>query len=67
MITALCFINTTPEHISSAGAAIAQIEGVRSVYSVTGKIDLVAIIELTSSPLLRTGIPPAAYAADARA
>jgi DNA-binding Lrp family transcriptional regulator len=46
MITALCFINTTPEHISSAGAAIAQIEGVRSVYSVTGKIDLVAIIEV---------------------
>ena len=38
MITALCFINTTPEHISSAGDAIAQIAGVKSVYSVTGKI-----------------------------
>ncbi len=47
MITARCFINTSPEHISSAGAAIAQIEGVRSVYSVTGKIDLIAIIEVT--------------------
>jgi len=46
MITALCFINTTPEHISSAGDAIAQIAGVKSVYSVTGKIDLVAIIEV---------------------
>ena len=46
MITAMCFINATPDHISSAGNAIAQIEGVRSVYSVTGKIDLVAIIEV---------------------
>ena len=46
MITAICFINATPDHISSAGNAIAQIEGVRSVYSVTGKIDLVAIIEV---------------------
>lgn len=48
MITALCFINTESESISSAGDAIAQIKGVRSVYSVTGKIDLVAIIEVNS-------------------
>ena len=46
MITAICFINTNPAHISSAGNLIAQIDGVRSVYSVTGKIDLVAIIEV---------------------
>ncbi len=48
MITALCFINTDSDSISSAGDAIAQIQGVRSVYSVTGKIDLVAIIEVNS-------------------
>lgn len=46
MITALCFINTDPDQISVAGDAIAQVQGVRSVYSVTGKIDLVAIIEV---------------------
>ena len=48
MITALCFINTDSESIASGGDAIAQIKGVRSVYSVTGKIDLVAIIEVNS-------------------
>ena len=54
MITAICFINATPDHISSAGNAIAQIEGVRSVYSVTGKIDLVAIIEVKDHCLALT-------------
>jgi DNA-binding Lrp family transcriptional regulator len=48
MITALCFINTDPNQISTAGDSIAQIRGVRSVYSVTGKIDLVAIIEVNT-------------------
>lgn len=47
MITAICFINTTPDTIASAGDAIAQIDGVRSAYSVTGTIDLVVIIEVT--------------------
>ncbi|MCF8531008.1 MAG: Lrp/AsnC ligand binding domain-containing protein [Candidatus Nanopelagicales bacterium] len=48
MITALCFINTDPHAISEAGDSIAQLPGVRSVYSVTGKIDLVAIIEVNT-------------------
>lgn len=48
MITALCFITTDSASISTAGDTIAQIKGVRSVYSVTGKIDLVAIIEVNT-------------------
>ena len=46
MISALCFIQVQPGKVNSAGRAIAQITGVRQVYSVTGKIDLVAVIEV---------------------
>ena len=46
MISALCFIQVQPGKVNSAGRAIAQITGVRHVYSVTGKIDLVAVIEV---------------------
>ena len=46
MITALCFIQVVPEHVNSAGEAIAKIPGVTAAYSVTGKIDLVALIEV---------------------
>ncbi|MSO27996.1 MAG: Lrp/AsnC family transcriptional regulator [Candidatus Nanopelagicales bacterium] len=48
MITALCFIQVTPEYVNSAGEAIAKIQGVTAAYSVTGKIDLVALIEVHS-------------------
>ena len=46
MITALCFIKVSPESINSAGEQIARIPGVRAAYSVTGQIDLVALIEV---------------------
>ncbi len=46
MITALCFIQVIPEHVNSAGEAIAKIPGVTAAYSVTGKIDLVVLIEV---------------------
>lgn len=48
MITALCFIKVAPDSVNAAGEAIARIPGVRSAYSVTGQIDLVALIEVTS-------------------
>lgn len=48
MITALCFVQVLPEHVNDAGAAIARIPGVRAAYSVTGSIDLVALIEVAS-------------------
>ena len=46
MISALCFIQVQPGRVNAAGRRIAQIPGVRQVYSVTGKIDLVAVIEV---------------------
>ncbi|MFM1917100.1 MAG: hypothetical protein RJB01_615 [Actinomycetota bacterium] len=46
MITALCFIQVEPSAINSAGSSIADIPGVRAAYSVTGEIDLIALIEV---------------------
>ena len=46
MITALCFVQVAPEYVNDAGIAISRISGVRAVYSVTGTIDIVAIIEV---------------------
>jgi DNA-binding Lrp family transcriptional regulator len=47
VITALCFVDVTPEFINEAGQAIAEIDGVRAAYSVTGDIDLIALIEVS--------------------
>ncbi len=46
MVTALCFIQAAPESINDAGQAIAAIDGVRAAYSVTGEIDLIALISV---------------------
>ena len=47
VITALCFVDVAPESINEAGQAIAEIDGVRAAYSVTGDIDLIALIEVS--------------------
>ena len=47
VITALCFIDVAPESINEAGQAIADLNGVRAAYSVTGDIDLIALIEVS--------------------
>ena len=47
MITALCFIHVAPDSINEAGQAIADIDGVRAAYSVTGDIDLIALLEVS--------------------
>jgi DNA-binding Lrp family transcriptional regulator len=46
MVTALCFITAEPSRVSEIGAQIASIPHVTVVYSVTGELDLVAIIEV---------------------
>ena len=46
MISALCFVQVAPGKVNEVGQAMAEIKGVRSVYSVTGKIDMVALIEV---------------------
>ena len=46
MVTALCFITVDPSRGSDAAAAIAQLPQVHVVYSVTGQLDIVAIVEV---------------------
>ena len=44
MITAIVLINADRKAIPSLGAALAAIEGVSEVYSVTGEVDFVAMV-----------------------
>ena len=46
MVTALCFITVEPHLVNEVGTAIALLPRVRTVYSVTGQLDIVAIIEV---------------------
>ena len=44
MLTALCFLQVKSGQINEVGEALTRVPGVSTVYSVTGKIDLVVII-----------------------
>ena len=44
MVTALVFVDVKPSEVTRVGSSIADIEGVREVYSVAGNEDLVAIL-----------------------
>lgn len=46
MVTALVMIKTAKDGIPEAAQRIADLEGVREVYSVTGSWDLVAMVQL---------------------
>lgn len=46
MITAITMISCHVDTIPEAAAAIAEIPGVDTVYSVTGDVDLIAILKL---------------------
>ena len=46
MISALCFVKVAPGKVNQVGEALAAIPGVRTVYSVTGSVDLVTVIEV---------------------
>lgn len=46
MVTALCFIKVEPKVVNQVGSEIARVPQVRMVYSVTGQLDIVAIIEV---------------------
>lgn len=46
MITALVFIRTEVDSVNSVAEAIAALPGVTEVYSVTGDLDLVAIVRV---------------------
>jgi DNA-binding Lrp family transcriptional regulator len=47
MITAIVLIKAEPNAIKSCATRLAGIEGVSTVYSVSGEWDLVAMIEVT--------------------
>lgn len=47
MISAIVLIKVEVARIPEAARQIAQIEGIREVYSVTGDIDLVAVVRVS--------------------
>jgi DNA-binding Lrp family transcriptional regulator len=46
MITAIVFINADVARIPEVAEAVAGLEGVSEVYSVTGQIDLIAMVRV---------------------
>lgn len=48
MITAIVFVEAAVDRIPEVAASIADIEGVSEVYSVTGRIDLIALVRVRS-------------------
>lgn len=48
MITAIVFVNAEVARIPEVAEAIAALDGVSEVYSVTGEIDLIALIRVRS-------------------
>ena len=48
MVTAMVFINAQVDCIPDVAQAIADLEGVSEVYSVTGNLDLIALVRVAS-------------------
>ncbi len=48
MVTAICFLQIDVDKINQAGSAISNLPGVTAVYSVTGSIDLITVLEVRS-------------------
>jgi DNA-binding Lrp family transcriptional regulator len=46
VITAIVFVRTEVERVNDVAAALADIDGVSEVYSVTGDLDLVAMVRV---------------------
>jgi DNA-binding Lrp family transcriptional regulator len=46
MITAIVFVNADVDRIPEVAEAIADVEGVSEVYSVTGQIDLLVMVRV---------------------
>ncbi|WP_285595533.1 Lrp/AsnC ligand binding domain-containing protein [Kineosporia sp. NBRC 101731] len=46
MITAFVMLQARPDRIPEVATEVAGIEGVREVYSVTGDVDLVAVVRV---------------------
>ncbi|MGI5952410.1 MAG: Lrp/AsnC family transcriptional regulator [Brooklawnia sp.] len=48
MITAIVFVHVSSDRIPEVAEQIAALDGVSEVYSVTGRIDLIAIVRVRS-------------------
>lgn len=46
MITAIVFVNAETARIPEVAEAIASLDGVSEVYSVTGQVDLIALVRV---------------------
>jgi len=46
MITAIVFVNAEVDRIPEVAEAIASLDGVSEVYSVTGQVDLIALVRV---------------------
>lgn len=46
MITAIVFVEAAVNRVPEVATAIAEIDGVSEVYSVTGRIDLIALVRV---------------------
>ena len=57
MITAIVLIKTAVDRVGEVAEAIAEIPGVTEVYSVTGDIDLVALVRVRAHEELAQVIP----------
>ena len=49
MVTAIVFVQAAVDRIPEVAEEIAQLDGVSEVYSVTGEIDLVALVRVRSN------------------
>lgn len=47
MVTAIVFVNAEVDQIPEVAQAIAEIDGVSEVYSVTGALDLIALVRVS--------------------
>lgn len=52
MITAIVLLQARPDRIPEVARLVAEIEGVREVYSVTGDVDLIAIVRVEQQEAL---------------
>lgn len=57
MVTAIVLIKAEVHRIPEVAEAIAELSGVSEVYSVTGNIDLIAVVRVRSHEDLATVIP----------
>ena len=48
MITAIVLVNVRADQIPEVAEAIAALEGISEVYSVTGQIDLIALVRVSN-------------------